>query len=640
MLKPSQLACACAALLLLHAGSGHAAAQAASEGGSAEQLADYSLEQLADIVVTSVSRQQGRLSQAPASVYVISGADIARSGATSIPEALRLAPNLQVALTGAQEYAISARGFSSPLANKLLVLVDGRSVYSPLFSGVFWEALDVVLVDVERIEVISGPGGTIWGTNAVNGVINIITRSAADTQGMLAEVHAGTRYAGATLRQGKRLANGAFVRAYAKRDETDAAPGEAGEGGGVGRRQAGFRLDWEGGSQSLSVSGDLHAGALRAYRLEPRTEFSGANLVARLDTRLAGEAELRLQAWVDQGRREQPGVGKHALDTFDIEAQYATRLDERHALTWGGGYRHARDRFENGPVLQFAPTRRRLRWGNLFVQDEFAVTPALRATAGLRLEHNDYTGMELLPNLRLAWDHAPGAMLWAAASRTVRAPARIDRDLRLVDPASGGARYLVAGGPDMGSETARVLELGYRAQPTAALSFAATLFYSHYERLRTLEPRPGGAVFANLGHGGARGLELWGNWQAMRGWRLAAGAVLQDVDTAVLPQSADVSAMLGLASNDPRSYWQLRSSHDLARGVTADLLLRRVARLPQPALPGYHELDARIAWQARPGVELALAGRNLLHARHPEFGAAGMRQLAERSVFASASLRF
>lgn len=637
MLKPSRLACACAALFLLHAGGGHAAGQA----GQALALEDYSLEQLADIVVTSVSRQQDRLSSAPASVYVISSIDIARSGATTVPEALRLAPNLQVAFTGTQEYAISARGFSSPLANKLLVLVDGRSVYSPLFSGVYWEALDVVLADVERIEVISGPGGTIWGTNAVNGVINIITRSAADTQGGLAQVHAGNRHAGAVLRYGKRLANGAFVRVYGKRDETGAAPGDSldAEGGGAGRRQAGFRLDWDGADQGLSVSGDLHAGALRASR-EPRTDFSGANLVARFDTRLGGDSALRLQAWIDQQQREQRGAGRHKLATFDLEAQYATRLGERHALTWGGGVRQARDRFDNGPILQFAPTHRTLRSTNLFAQDEFGITPALRATGGLRLEHNAYTGTELLPSLRLAWDHTPGAMLWAAASRTVRAPARIDRDLRLVDPASNGERYLIAGGPDMQSEVARVLELGYRAQPASTVSYALTLFYSDYDRLRTLEPQPGGAVFRNLGHGRARGVEAWASWQPMRGWRLFAGTVLQDIDTGAAPGSLDASARTGLATNDPRSYWQLRSSHELGSGVSADLLLRRVARLPQPAVPGYHELDVRLAWQARPGVELALAGRNLLQARHPEFGQAGLRQLAEGHVFASATLRF
>lgn len=643
MSKPSRLACVCAALFLLHAGGGLAAGHAGQgqEGADALALEDYSLEQLADIVVTSVSRQQGRLSSAPASVYVISGAEIARSGATTVPEALRLAPNLQVAFTGAQEYAISARGFSSQLANKLLVLVDGRSVYSPLFSGVFWEALEVVLADVERIEVISGPGGTIWGTNAVNGVINIITRSAADTQGGLAQAHAGKRYAGAVLRHGKRLSNGAYLRVYGKRDEAGAAPADGPDvqGGGAGRRQAGFRLDWDGAGHDLSVSGDLHAGALRAAR-EPRTDFSGANLVARFDTRVGGDTALRLQAWLDQQQREQPGAGRHKLDTVDLEVQLATRLGQRHSLSWGGGVRQARDRFDNGPILQFAPTHRTLRSTNLFAQDEFSFTPALRATAGLRLEHNAYTGTELLPSLRLAWDHAAGAMLWAAASRTVRAPARIDRDLRLLDPASNGQRYLIAGGPDMQSEVARVLELGYRAQPASAVSYAITLFYSDYDRLRTLEPQAGGAVFRNLGHGRARGVEAWGSWQPMRGWRLFAGAVLQDIDTGVAPGSLDASARAGLATNDPRSSWQLRSSHELGARLSADLLLRGVARLPQPAVPGYHELDVRLAWQAGPAVELALVGRNLLHARHPEFGAAGLRQLAERHVFASATLRF
>lgn len=631
MSKPSLFACACAALFLSHAASAQ----------DALPLADYSLEQLSDIVVTSVSRQPGRLASAPASVYVISGADIARSGATSLPEALRLAPNLQVALAGGRQYAVSARGFSSQLANKLLVLVDGRSVYSPLFSGVFWESLDVPLADIERIEVISGPGGTIWGTNAVNGVINVITRSAADTQGGRLDAHAGNRASGATVRYGWRLASGAAARVYARRDEADAAPVErpAAHGGRAGRRQLGFRLDRDGDGGSLTLSGDLLAGALRAGTGVPRIDFSDANLAARLDRRFGAGSALRLQAWAGHTRRDQYGVGRHRLDTIDLEAQVATRLGERHALTWGGGYRHGRDRFVNGPVLQFAPTVRTLRWTNLFAQDEILLAPRLRATAGLRLEHNDYTGTELLPNLRLAWDAAPGALLWAAASRTARAPARIDRDLRLADPDTG--RFLVAESPGMEAETANVFELGWRAQPAATLSWSGTLFYSDYARLRTLELRPGGpATFDNLGHGRVRGLELWGSWQAARGWRLMAGGVLQDIDTGAAPRSTDASARAGLATNDPRSYWMLRSSHDIRPGLSADLMLRRVARLPQPAVPGYHELDARIAWQARPDLELALAGRNLLHARHPEFGAAGLRQLAERGVFASASLRF
>ncbi len=637
MLKPSLFACACAAPFLSHAAHGQAGAQ------EALPLADYSLEQLSSIVVTSVSRQPGRLASAPASLYVISGADIARSGATSLPEALRLAPNLQVALAGGREYAISARGFSSQLANKLLVLVDGRSVYSPLFSGVFWESLDLALADVERIEVSSGPGGTIWGTNAVNGVINIITRSAADTQGGLVQAYGGNRENGVVARYGSRLGNGAWVRAWAKRDHADApaADGFATGNGSTGRRQAGFRLDWNVDEQSLTLSGDVYQGAMRASRSESRVDFSGGNLGARYDSRLGEDTALRLQAWFDQSRRDQFGVGRHHLDTAELEAQLATTLGERHALTWGGGYRHGRDRFQNGPVLQFAPSRRTLRWTNLFAQDEVTLAPRLRATAGLRLEHNDYTGTEVLPNLRLAWEAAPGAMLWAAASRTVRAPARIDRDLRLADPASNGERYLVVESPEMDSETAKVFELGWRAQPTAALSWSATLFYSDYARLRTLEPQAGGpATFRNLGHGRARGVELWGSWQAARGWRLLAGGVLQDIDTGVASSSLDASARTGLATNDPRHYWSLRSSHDILPGLTADFLLRRVARLPQPAVPGYHELDARLAWQAGPELELALAGRNLLHARHPEFGTAGMRQLAERSVFASASLRF
>lgn len=631
------LSCACAAPLQ---------ARSSAPPDQAIPLADYSLEQLSNIVVSSVSRQDESLGRAAASVYVIQGAEIARSGATSLPEALRLVPNLQVARIDASAYAISARGFLSSLSNKLLVIIDGRSVYSPLFSGVFWEMQDVALEDVERIEVVSGPGGTAWGTNAVNGVINIITRSATDTHGGYASVHAGAGEKGLGVRNGGRFDGGAHWRAYARGMDVDGLDGEVPGSGasGMRRQQAGFRLDWEAEATDITVSGDVHDGRQRAGGLLTRTETSGANLLARVEHRLDGRQSVRLQAWVDHARRDQDRIGGQRLSTIDVEAQHLLRLD-RHTLTWGGGHLHSRDRIDNGPLLRFTPARRSLRWSHLFVQDEVSLARAVRASAGVRIEHNVYTGSEVLPSLRLAWDIDEGTMLWAALSRTVRAPSRLDRDFYVIDPLAPDA-FLVAGGPEVVAETARVAELGYRAQSTPALSWSATAFYTDFERLRTLERAAPEAtpaatwVLQSLGKGTLRGVELWANWQAARGWRLHAGAVLQDVDVGREPASRDTTGLSFLGGNDSRLTWTLRSAHELGARLRADLALRYVSRLPQAALPSYHELDARLAWQVRPDLEIALVGRNLLHPRHAEFGAAGSRQLIERTVFASAALRF
>ena len=612
----------------------------AQEGGS---LVDYSLEQLADVVVTSVARQETRLSEAPASVFVISGAEIRRSGATSLPEALRLAPNLQVARADAHDYAISARGFGSALANKLLVLVDGRSVYSPLFSGVFWDTNDVVMADVERIEVISGPGATIWGANAVNGVINIITKSARDTQGSQLVLRGGEEGASGSVRHGGALGNDGHYRVYAKLVRHDDIGREDGSVSGTGweRQQAGFRADWDGEGRSTTLSGDIYDGKLDEIG-ERDTRLAGANLVARSLRTLADGSTLRLQAYLDHTRREQT-LGAQRLETIDLEAQHNLRAGARHSLAWGGGYRLSRDRIRSSPWLSMLNENKTLRWANLFVQDEIALGDTLRATAGIKAEHNVYTGIEWLPSARLAWNVRPDALAWAALSRTVRAPSRIDRDLRLAagTAPNGTPRYVVEGGPGFESETARVIEFGYRAQPTPAISYSATLFHSEYDRLRTLELRPGApAQFENHARGRVSGLETWASWQVLRGWRLSGGAVFQDVRIESEDASRDWSRLLGMASNDPKHYWSLRSAHELGADLQLDLSLRHVGKLSRPAVPGYHELDARLAWQARPNLELALVGRNLLHDQHAEFGEPGLRQTFERSVGFSAILQF
>ncbi|WP_307731166.1 TonB-dependent receptor plug domain-containing protein [Massilia agilis] len=630
--------------LTIYVGAGLIALQAMAAHASDqdEALADYTLEQLSNVVVTSVSRQETRLANAPASVYVITGSDIARSGAAALPEALRLAPNLQVARRDASGYAISARGFSTTLSNKMLVLIDGRSVYSPLFSGVFWESQDVTLSDVERIEVISGPGGTVWGANAVNGVINIITKSARDTQGGLLNAGAGTYQRGGAVRYGGQLGEGSWYRAYAKvtydEDAMDPARGHAQVG--WRRSQAGFRIDSEGQGRTVTVSGDVYDGRFGQARAGDIVT-AGANLLGRVTRQLDRGGELKVQAYIDQTRRDQPAAAQR-LSTFDLEVQHALPIGQRHHLAWGGGYRYSLDRMTNGPQLIFIPAERHLQWSNLFVQDEVAITTALRATVGVKLEHNVYSGSETMPSLRLAWNATPASMLWAGASRAVRAPARIDRDVMQLAPGrTSGPPWAVAGGPDFDSESARVLELGYRAQFDSKLSWSATAFASHYDGLRTLEPGTGqGALFQNLGKGRVRGIELWGAWQPLPSWRLSAGGVVQDVEFSLKPGSSDLARQTSLASNDPHSYWSVKSSHDLPGNLRADLSLRHVGQLPNPVVPAYTELDARLAWPASGRVELALVGRNLLHSTHAEFGDARTRQVFARSVMLTAAVRF
>jgi iron complex outermembrane receptor protein len=637
MRKVSLPSCTIAALLLLNPGAARASDQD-------DALADYSLEQLSDIVVTSVARQETRVADAPAAVYVITGSDIARAGATTLPEALRLAPNLQVARRDASGYAISARGFSTALSNKMLVLVDGRSVYSPLFSGVYWESQDVDLADVERIEVISGPGGTVWGANAVNGVINIITKSARDTQGGLLRASGGAYERAGSVRYGGQLAANTYYRAYAKVTRQADTIDQPGGGADIAwrRSQAGFRIDADGARGGVTLSGDVYDGQFGQARAAD-IATSGANLLARVTRKLDDGGELKVQAYLDQTRRDQPAAAQR-LDTFDLEVEHSLRLGERQKLAWGGGYRYSIDRMTNGPQLVFLPPERRLRWSNLFVQDEVAITKALRATAGVKFEHNVYTGTEVLPSLRLAWNLSPARLVWAGASRAVRAPARIDRDVMQVVPTHpNGSPWGIGGGPDFQSETARVLELGYRAQPSRVLSYSATLFHSDYDRLRTLEPaaNPGALYeFANLGWGRARGLELWGSWQPLDSWRLGFGGVLQDVRTGLKAGSRDLSNLTSLANDDPRSYWSLRSSHDLPGNLRADFMLRHVGQLPHPLVPAYTELDAHLAWVVRPDLELGLTGRNLLHAQHGEFNDARMRQVFARSVLLSATVHF
>ena len=590
-------------------------------------IADLDLEQLTRVTVTSVSRRAERVIEAAASVYVITGEDIRRSGATSIPELLRLAPNLHVARADNNQYAITSRGFNNVLANKLLVLIDGRTVYTPLFSGVFWEAQDVVLDDIDRIEVVSGPGTTLWGANAVNGVINILTLPARAAQGVLAKAVVGTDENGVSGRFGTTLGAGGHFRAYAKYWDRDNQKLTSGADivDASRRAFAGFRADWGSGGNQSTVQGDAHWGDID--QVPGARKISGGSVQGRWSRSLGGDSMLRIQAYYDRTNREHERVFKETLDTFDIEAHHSLKPATGHELIWGGGYRYSRDRVENSAAQAFIPAHKNLGWGNLFAQDEIALSPSLTLTAGIKVESNPYTGTEYLPNLRLAWRPGRDQLVWGALSRAVRAPSRIDREVYF----HGVPPHILVGNETFESEVANVAELGYRVQLSAMASFSATLFYHRYPNLRSIAPTAAGLVFANDIEGTVRGLEAWGSWRLSPALRLSGGFVVQDVDMAVKSGAIDLGGIPQLG-NDPSNKALARASWDITRRHEMDLTVRHVGKLPSPPVPAYTVVDLRVGWRPVPAVDLSLIVQNLLDKEHAEWGAPANRASFDRSV--------
>jgi len=606
-------------------------------------FADLSIEELASIQVTSVSRKPERLQDAPASVFVITHDDIRRAGARSLPEALRLAPNLQVAQVSSYGYAISARGLNgsgNSAPNKLLVMIDGRSVYAPLFSGVFWDMQDLMLEDVERIEVISGPGGTMWGVNAVNGVINITTRAAQATQGSLAVLGAASDGADLAFRQGGRSDDISW-RVYGKALRRSA--GELDNGARVDdawrQAQIGFRADWERGSDSFSVNGNLLRGRLEqpapgALAVSGATlrlgdiDTDSANLTGRWEHALADGGRLSVQAYLDHTRRAVPPTFTEKLDIADLQFQHTLPALGMHSLVWGANYRHSWDHVTNSDYIAFLPARERQAWASLFAQDEIALRPDLSLTIGTRVERNDYTGNELLPSARLSWRADPRHTLWTAVSRTVRAPTRLDVDAWI----PGQPPYLLRGGRAVRSEVAKVFELGYRGQPLPGLSYSATVFHNEYDHLRTQEIDPTFTfiTFGSLMQGRATGVEMWGSYQLTRAWRLAGGFTALHERLRLKAGSNDAAGP-GTAGKDPGHTLQLRSNYAFDEARELEVALRKVAALENPTVPGYWAVDARFGWRLKPNLELSVTGQNL-NGGHGEYGPVATRAELERRV--------
>jgi iron complex outermembrane receptor protein len=615
-------------------------------------LVDLSLEELSHVVITSAAKREQRLADVPNSLFVITAEDIRRSGFARLPEVLRLAPNLHVAQVYNSGYAVSARGFNANGANKLLVLIDGRSVYTPLFGGVFWDALDVALEDVERIEVVSGPGSTLWGVNAVNGVINIITKNAAATRGTLTAATLGARERSATLRHGLALGDGGNLRFYVKHTEqrhTETAAGLRVDDAGH-LTQAGWRADWGGPGGRLTVQGNAYRG--RHGQPEPGSihvdgvdfdlddiRLSGANVLARWDTTVGG-GQLSLQGYLDHTERVTPPSFDERLTLADIEAQYTLRPAPAHTVVVGASHRRSRDRVGHGaPEFAFLPARISQAWTSVFAQDEIQLNERLRLTLGARLERNSYTGNELLPNARLAWQPDPAHLWWAAVARTVRAPSRLDRDAYI--PAE--PPFLLYGGPQFRAETADVLELGYRGRPMPAVVLSATAFQGDYDHLRTQELAPSNTqvFFGNGMRGRVRGLEAWGSWQANPWLRLHAGMTLLQPRLSLKPGSRDTGDSVAVAEGAmPRRIVKLRAAVDLPRDAELDLMLRHVGALSAPTVPAYTALDLRLGWQFGTGTELALVGHNLQNRGHGEFTDLATRSDIGRSLLLQWRMRF
>src|SRR5437764_3174376 len=590
---------------------------------SAASLKKLSIEQLMSVEVTSVSKRPERLSQTASAIQVITQDDIRRSGAASLAEALRLASNLQVAQIDSRQWAVSARGFNSTAANKLLVLIDGRTVYTPLFSGVCWDVQEVPLADIDRIEVISGPGATLWGANAVNGVIKVITKDAKDTQGFLLAGGGGTEQHGfGTVRYGAALGSSVRARIYGRGFDRDATALPSGQDAADDWHveQGGFRMDWEASSASrVTLQGDLYDGRI-AQDSGGDIAVSGGNVIAKWSHTLSERSSLAAHLYYDRSHRDIPGVFGEDLDTYDVDLQHGTRLGARHDVVWGLGYRLINDRIVNSSFLAFLPAHVARQWFTGFVQDEIALVPnRLHVTLGTKIEHNDYTGFEIQPSGRVSWRLGPSGMVWAAVSRALRTPSRIDREFFV--PAN--PPYFLAGGPAFHSEEELAYELGYRRQH-GALAFSVATFYSRYHGLRSLEqvnpPAPVPLVIGNRQDGESFGAEVTAQYWLTNRWRVHAGYTELRVHIWRNPGSTDASGG-ATESQIPDRQFFLLSSVDLPAHLGLSAWFRAIDDVNNQLVPAYAELNATLTWQPTSHLDLSLVGQNLLHDRHREFGA-------------------
>jgi iron complex outermembrane receptor protein len=610
-------------------------------------------EQLFDATVMSVSKTSEDLRDAPAAVYVLTSEDIMRSGATSIPEVLRLVPGLQVARTNASGWAISVRGFNNGLANKLLVLIDGREVYDPLFSGVYWDIQDTPLEDIERIEVIRGPGASLWGANAVNGVINIITKNSSQTQGALVSVTSGNSdHAIVTMRYGGSMFDNAHWRVYGKyltrapsETPTGADPNDA-----WSEWRGGFRMDWDPNNQgdTFTVLGEIYGGNGGDLRSVPlltppyavteneSVSASGANLHGRWSRELGDDSRFTLESYVDLTRRDQFTL-KDERSIVDVEGQYELPAWGRQKLIMGGLYRYTVDALTASPIVTFAKGTRADELISGFVQDKITLeADRWIVTLGSKFEHNDYSGFEAQPTARLQWLDGKEQMAWASVSRAVRTPSQLEQDLDIFSGVipPGVLPLPVAvelrPSPNFESEELIAYEVGYRRQLLADIQLDVSGFYNDYDKLATLSllaPElvldPLHAILpvatTNMTKAKTYGFEAVVNWRANGQLNFTATYSYLHMNLDGPPSNLAIASEAA-EGQSPRNQFNVRSQWDVDDELSFDTTLYYVDALPAFPVSAYWRLDARAAWRLTDNLQLELVGQNILDGSHREFG--------------------
>jgi iron complex outermembrane receptor protein len=619
-------------------------AHAQTRDTSPKALKKLSMEELMNLEVTSVSKRPEKLSAVSSAVQIITQEDIRQAGVTSVAEALKLATNLQVAQVNASQWAISARGFNNVLANKLLVLIDGRTVYTPLYAGVFWDVQNLILEDIDHIEVISGPGGTLWGSNAVNGVINIITKNTKDTQGIFAEAAAGSKLQGlGSLRYGGKISDKLHFKIYGttfKRGATQINDTSARDDWNMA--QAGARLDWDASEKDVvTVQSNLYSDRPDPDGGHP-VIASGSNVVGKWNHIVSDRADYQLKLYYDQTFRDFRNNFTENLRTYDLDWQHRFRHGKRGELIWGAGYRFLDHSVKNLPLFGFFPGHKQLHLFNLFLQEEFTLIPdRIRVTIGAKVEHYTYTAFQYQPNVRLAYTAGSHHTLWAAASRAVRLPARIDRDFG-VSIAPGFV--VIQGNENMKAETVVAYELGWRWQPLEKISLSLSSFYNLYDNLRSAEPgtNAGGfpITFGNGVKGKSYGAELSVLFPVTSYWKIRAGYTLLKKDLVIKPGSSDLNAATA-ESNDPRNQFLFQSNINLLKRMEFGVLFRYIDDLPKPAVDHYVGLDARLSWKVTQALEVSVVGQNLAGKTHIEFiDASHPPHRIERSIYGKIVVRY
>jgi iron complex outermembrane receptor protein len=642
----------------------------------ADDLTAKSIEDLMNIQITSVSRKEEELSRTAAAVFVITQADIKNSGATNIPDLLRMVPGIYVAQINANTWAITARSFNARFSNELLVLLDGRSVYSPATGGVFWDVLDIPLEDVQRIEVIRGPGGSIWGANAVNGVVDIISRNASDTRGAMVSAGSGSLDPGfGTVQYGGAIGDSTDYRLFAKYFDFNRSPNLPGENAADDWHllRGGFRIDRKlSPADTLTAEGDMYTGeegvntgfgpSIFAPGVSDAYSVPLAGGFFQADWKHSPSSRWDTSLQFSYDTYERDDTLREARQTFDLQFQHHFLIGNRQDLIWGLEDRYSISATDGNFFVSLAPPNIDSNLFSAFVQDEIALLPdRLYLTLGTKIEHNYYTGVNAMPTARIAWTPSRRQTLWAAFSRAPRTPADLDIAVRVnfltvPNPAGLPTVFSIFGNRNFQDENLNAYELGYRREISTRLSVDAALYYSDYSNQQTDEPLPPfvdstplpahlvvPVTYRNLMHGEAHGIELAAHWKATDRWTLSPGYAFERIHMHLSPLSQDSDSVADAEGSTPVHSAQLRSQFTLTHALSWNTSAYFSARLADPVEPSYTRLDTGLSWQFAERSSFAVFGQNLLRDHHTEFADSSssvQTMLLKRSVYAQLTVKF